>query len=128
MTALTREVEAAVAAVRAHFAGKPVEVLPDGAGGATLVVSDVHLGDRYTPRTSWLGFHVSSAYPQADIYPHYIARVSRTDGQPHGQAVQPVDWNGRQALQLSRRSPTVAPRLDSAALKAEKVISWFTKA
>jgi hypothetical protein len=128
VTTLTPEVEAAVSAVRAHFAGKPVEVVPDGAGGATLVVDEVDLGDHYTPRTSWLGFHISSAYPQADVYPHYIARVSRTDGQTHGQAVQPVDWNGRATLQLSRRSPTVKPRLDNAALKAEKVISWFTKA
>jgi len=128
VTTPTTAVEAAVAAVRAHFAGKPVEVLPDGAGGATLIVDDIDLGDRYTPRTSWLGFHISAAYPHADIYPHYIARVARVDGQPHGQAVQPVDWNGRVALQLSRRSPGWNPANDNAALKAEKVIAWLTKA
>lgn len=130
MTEPTSAVEAAVAAVRAHFAGKPVEVVPDGAGGATVIVDQVDLGDRYTPSTTWLGFHISAAYPQADVYPHYIGRVARTDGQPHdqilGNAVQSVDWNGRQALQLSRRSNGWNPATDNAALKAEKVITWFT--
>jgi hypothetical protein len=39
--------------------------------------------------------------------------------------VQPVDWNDRQALQLSRRSNRWNPATDNAALKAEKVIKWF---
>lgn len=126
MSRLTGAVEAAVAAVRSHFAGKPVEVVPDGAGGATVTVDQIDLGDRYTPRTSWLGFHISAAYPHADVYPHYIGRVARVDSQAHGNAVQPVDWNGRQALQLSRRSNGWNPAIDNAALKAEKVIKWFT--
>ena len=126
MTEPTNAVEAAVDAVRAHFAGKPVEVIPDGAGGATVIVDDVDLGDRYTPSTTWLGFHISAAYPHADVYPHYIGRVVRTDGRALGDAVQPVDWHGRQALQLSRRSNGWNPGTDNAALKAEKVITWFT--
>lgn len=125
MSQLTSAVEAAVAAVQAHFAGKPVEVVPDGAGGATVTVDQIDLGDRYTPSTSWLGFHISAAYPHADVYPHYIGRVARGDGQAHGNAVQPVDWNDRQALQLSRRSNRWNPATDNAALKAEKVIKWF---
>lgn len=126
MTAPTSAVEAAVAAVRAHFAGKPVEVVPDGAGGASVVVDHVELGDRYTPSTTWLGFHISAAYPHADVYPHYIGRVARTDGRDHREAVSTADWNGRPALQLSRRSNGWNPNIDNAALKAEKVIRWFT--
>lgn len=126
MTELTDAVDTAVAAVRAHFAGKPVEVVPDGAGGATVIVDHVDLGDRFTPSTTWLGFHISAAYPHADVYPHYLGRVVRADGQAHGDAVQPADWNGRAALQLSRRSNGWNPAIDNAALKAEKVIKWFT--
>ena len=126
MTELTDAVNTAVAAVRAHFAGKPVEVVADGAGGATVIVDHIDLGDRYTPSTTWLGFHISAAYPHADVYPHYLGRVVWTDGQAHGDAVQQVDWNGRAALQLSRRSNGWNPAIDNAALKAEKVIRWFT--
>ncbi|MER6667410.1 hypothetical protein ABT256_22890 [Amycolatopsis japonica] len=126
MTEPTNAVDTAVAAVRDHFAENQVEVIPDGVGGATVVVDHVDLGDRYTPKRTWLGFHISAAYPQADVYPHYIGRVARIDGQPHGPAIQTVDWNGRQALQLSRRSNGWNPALDNAALKAEKVIKWFT--
>lgn len=126
MSEPTDSVSTAVAAVRAHFAGKPVEVVPDGAGGATVIVDHVDLGERYTPSTTWLGFHISAAYPQADVYPHYLGRVTRADGQAHGDAVQLVDWNGKQALQLSRRSNGWNSAIDNAALKAEKVIKWFT--
>ncbi|WP_163508183.1 hypothetical protein [Fodinicola acaciae] len=126
MTEPSDAVVTAVAAVQAHFAGKPVEVLPDGAGGATVIVDHVDLGDRFIPSTTWLGFHISAAYPHADVYPHYIGRVVPADGQPLGDAVQPVDWCGRQALQLSRRSNRWNPAIDNAALKAEKVITWFT--
>ncbi|HVV12775.1 hypothetical protein [Amycolatopsis sp.] len=40
--------------------------------------------------------------------------------------MQLVDWSGRAALQLSRRSNRWNPARDNAALKAQKVITWFT--
>lgn len=126
MTEPSDAVDTAVSAVRDHFAGKLVEVVPDGGGGAVVIVDQIDLGDRYTPSSTWLGFHISAAYPQADVYPHYLGRVVRRDGQPHGDAVQEVEWNGRPALQLSRRSNSWNPSRDNAALKAEKVITWFT--
>ena len=39
MTVPTPAVAGAIDAVRGHFAGKPVEVIPDGAGGAFVIVS-----------------------------------------------------------------------------------------
>lgn len=115
----------AVAAIREHFDGHAVEVLPDGSGGVHVIVDNVFVGDQYSPSTSWLGFQINSAYPRSDVYPHYLARVSRVDGAPHGPAVQPVSWQGRDALQLSRRSNRWNPHLDTAALKAQKVLTWF---
>jgi hypothetical protein len=125
MTTSLTSVREAVDAVREHFAGHSVEVFPDGAGGAHVIVHDVKIGSRYTPESTWLGFQLNAAYPQSDVYPHYIGRVGRCDGQPHGEGIQFVDWQGRPALQLSRRSNRWNPSLDNAILKAEKVITWF---
>ncbi|MEU4594833.1 hypothetical protein [Micromonospora aurantiaca (nom. illeg.)] len=125
MTEPTTAVTTAVDAVREHFAGKPVEVTPDGAGGAFVIVNDIEIGPGYIPSTTWLGFQISAAYPCADVYPHYTGRLTRTDGQPHGPAIQQVDWQNRPALQLSRRSNGWEAGIDNAALKAQKVITWL---
>lgn len=125
MTDLIPAVTTAVDAVRGHFTGKPVTVVADGAGGAFVIVDDIEVGPRYTPATTWIGFQISAAYPSADVYPHYTGILTRTDGQPHGPAVQQVTWQERPAMQLSRRSNGWKTGLDNAALKAEKVITWL---
>jgi hypothetical protein len=118
-------VEQAVAAVRDQFAGHPVHTVSDGVGGVFVTIGDIDLGPAYTPGLTWLGFHINTAYPHSDVYPHYIGRVTRVDNQAHGVAVQLVDWQNRPALQLSRRSNRWNPATDTAALKVEKVITWF---
>lgn len=125
MTVTVTAIEAAVAAVRDHFDGLPVEVVPDGTDGVYVTVSDVHIGVQYTPTTTWLGFQINSAYPHSDVYPHYIGPVTRADGTGHGPAVQSVTWRDRPALQLSRRSNRWDALRDNAAFKATKVLSWF---
>lgn len=118
-------VELAVAAIRDQFVGHAVNTVSDGAGGVFVTIEDIALGPNYTPDVTWLGFHINSAYPHSDVYPHYIGRVTRLDNGAHGVAVQPVDWQGRPALQLSRRSNRWNSATDTAAFKAEKVITWF---
>ena len=125
MTDLLPAVAAGVDAVRKHFAGHPVEVVSDGAGGAYMIIDDVEVGPLYSASRTWLGFQISAAYDSADVYPHYISVLTRTDGSPHGDGIQSVTWRDRPALQLSRRSNGWRPGLDNAALKAEKVIRWF---
>ncbi|MGI5243145.1 hypothetical protein [Dactylosporangium sp. CA-139066] len=125
MTELLPAVASGVDAVRTHFAGLPVEVVPDGAGGAFLTVGDVEVGPRYSPSRTWLGFQISAAYDSADVYPHYVGVLTRTDGRPHGDGIQQVTWRDQAALQLSRRSNGWRPGIDNAALKAEKVITWL---
>lgn len=115
----------AIEAVRDHFDGHSVEAVSDGAGGYFVTVSDVRLGPKYIPDSTWLGFHVNAAYPMSDVYPHYLGVVVRADGSDHCSAVQPVTWREKAALQLSRRSNGWNPMLDNAALKAEKVLTWF---
>ena len=126
MTTLASSVAGAVGAVRAHFTDSPVEVIPDGAGGAFVVISRVDVGPRHTPSITWLGFHISAAYPDADTYPHYVGGdLVRVDGQPHGPAIQRVSWQDRPALQISRRSNHRNAAVDSAALKAERIRRWL---
>jgi hypothetical protein len=118
-------VSVAVDAVRAHFADHPVDVTPDGAGGAFVIVNDVKVGSQYAPATTWLGFQINAAYPASDVYPHYLGVLARTDGKPLGEAITATIWQNRPALQVSRRSNRWTPGLDNAALKAEKVITWL---
>jgi hypothetical protein len=122
---LTAAVSAAVDAVRAHFVGQSVEVAPDGAGGATIIIDQIAVGPGYSPSFTWLGFHISAAYPDADIYPHRVGVLARTDGQAHGPAIQHVTWVNRQALQISRRSNRRDPAVDTAANKAERILTWL---
>jgi hypothetical protein len=125
VSGLLPAVTTAVDVVRNHFTGKPVSVIPDGTGGAFVIVDDIEVGTTYTPSTTWIGFQISAAYPSADVYPHYTGVLVRTDGQPHGPAVQQTTWQHRPAMQLSRRSTRWKTGVDNAALKAEKVITWL---
>ncbi|MEV4410554.1 hypothetical protein [Catellatospora sp. NPDC049609] len=125
MTALAPAVDEAVAAIRDQYACHQVHVLPDGSGGATIIVDDISIGTAYRPQATWLGFHVNAAYPASDVYPHYCGLLERSDGQAHGPGITATTWQGRPALQLSRRSNGWNSVLDNAVLKAEKVIRWL---
>jgi len=125
VTSPTSAVSDAIGAVRANFTDTSVQVIPDGAGGAYVIVDDVEVGPRYTPSRTWLGFQISSAYPDADIYPHYIGSVARVDGAQHQPPVTPTTWQGRSALQLSRKSNQWNPKIDNAANKAERILQWL---
>lgn len=125
MISIATAVAEAIEAVRLHFAGHPVEVVPDGTGGAFVTIEQVPIGASYSPSVTWLGFQINAAYPDADVYPHYTGPVVRNDGQPHGPAIQAVPWRDRQAMQISRRSPHRDPAVDSAALKAERIRRWL---
>lgn len=118
-------VDLAIDQIREQFAGHPIAATREPGGDATIVIDDITIGEQYEPSTTWLGFRISAAYPNADVYPHYIGPVSRRDGATHGAAVQSVTWQGRAALQLSRRSNGWNPRRDTAGLKAAKVLAWF---
>ena len=51
--------------------------------------------------------------------------VRRADGKQHGKGFSgPLVWQGRLALQVSRRSNRWSPALDTAAAKLLKVLEW----
>lgn len=115
----------AVAELREQFASHVVEVEPDGAGGVSVLVEAIQPGSPYLDTATWLGFQITSAYPDADVYPHFIGRIRRSDRAAHGQGFAETEWRGRPALQLSRRSNRWNRSTDTAALKAMKVLLWL---
>jgi hypothetical protein len=114
-----------VAGVRDQFPGHTVTVAPDDNDGVFVVVEGVPAGPPYIETTTWLGFHINAAYPDSDVYPHFVGPLTRKDGQAHGEGFSVTQWRDRPALQLSRRSNHWSAVTDTAALKAVKVLTWL---
>lgn len=124
---MTPDVATAVEEIKRAFPDHRVEVQPEDQGGAYVTVHDLPIGDRFKPATSWCGFLITFQYPRADVYPHFLGgNVRRTDdaGLPGGIS-GPMNWRGRQALQVSRRSNRWNAALDTAATKLAKVLAWL---
>lgn len=119
------EIVTAVEQLREQFPDNSLTAKADGTGGVTVIIDDITPGSPYVESTTWLGFHITAAYPDADVYPHFVGRLQRIDGQTHGVGFAEVDWHGRPALQLSRRSNHWNRATDTAALKALKVMTWL---
>lgn len=123
---MTAEVAKAIGEIRVHLPNAAVKAEEDGQGGAYVEVEPIELGEKYTPSRTWCGFHITFQYPRSDVYPHFLgADVKRTDNSGFGQGVSMQTWQGKAALQLSRRSNRLDPAIDTAATKLAKVISWF---
>ena len=124
---MTPEVEQAIAEIKRIFAGHPVDIEPEPQGGAYVVVHNLLIGEQYIPTTSWIGFLIGFQYPHADVYPHFIdGSLRRVDGQAYGVGFSaPLVWQGRQAIQLSRRSNRLNPVVDTAVTKLTKVLAWI---
>lgn len=125
---LTDAVQVAVDEVRRTFPDLSVKAEPDGQGGVYVVIRDVDVGNLYTEPSTWLGFHISYLYPGSDVYPHYVRPdLARADGAAHGPGLSATTWafGATSALQVSRRSNRWDPRVDTAALKALKVLAWL---
>jgi hypothetical protein len=69
---MKREVDRAIEALRRGLPGHQIRALPDPDGGAFVIVDDVEIGDGFSPARSWIGFHITFACPEPDVYPHFI--------------------------------------------------------
>ncbi len=124
---MTSAVQAAVAEVEQAFPGHRLEVIPESQGGAYVIVYDLPIGNRYVLATTWVGFLITFQYPYADVYPHFVrADLRHADGTSlPGGFSGPTTWQGRQALQVSRRSNRWNANADTAATKLAKVLNWI---
>ncbi len=133
-------VEKAIEAVRAQYGADGVLVAADRDGGAYVIVEGVPLGAPFAQEDSWVGFHIPSTCPYADVYPHFVrSDLVRADGGSLGEGLStghnfpapnalkmPGSMPSRAAVQVSRRSN----RKDTAGLetplhKLLKVIQWL---
>jgi hypothetical protein len=123
------EVSNGIEELKRQFTASSFTVREDGQGGAYVVIEPVSLGPRFKPENTWLGFQIPAQYPYADIYPVFIgAESARVDGVPFVAPVTPGHhFEGRAALQVSRRSGAAQNGLQKVTAKILKVLDFLEK-
>ena len=120
------EISTAIDELKRQFPAAAFVVREDGNGGAQVLIDPVSLGHKYHPDTTWMGFHIPPQYPYADIYPVFIGVVSRANG---AAFVAPVTlghhFEGRPAIQISRRNGAAHTGLQKATSKVLKVLHYL---
>ena len=116
-----------------------VSHLEDDDGGAYVVVEPVDIGPSFEPRHTWAGFHVTYAYPEADVYPHFISGNVKYIGaadtpNKHADGDLPVPLSRgkmpgfeRPAVQISRRTKSPDGETYSALYKLRRVIDLLKR-
>ena len=123
------EVIGAIEELKNQFGGAPLTVSEDGQGGAHVIVELVPIGPRFRPDKTWMGAHITAQYPYADIYPVFIGGdVIRVDGVPFAAPITPVpNFQGRQALQISRRNNAIGSGPQTAVAKFLKILDFLER-
>jgi len=135
---MTQAVTDAVEEIIAGFSAATVTTKDDGEGGAYVLVDPVSIGPHFDPTTSWIGFHITFPYPEADIYPHFIDSGVKYVGDKatneHPEGNLPVamsrghklpSFDDRDAIQISRRTKNVNPDVDTALYKLHRIVSFL---
>jgi hypothetical protein len=123
------EVATGIDDLKRQFGSAQFTIREDGQGGAYVVMDPINLGEKFTPQTSWMGFHIPAQYPYADIYPVFIsANVQRANGKPFEVPVTPGHtFEGRPALQISRRNSAAQNGLQKVSTKILKVLDFLER-
>jgi len=125
---VTPEVAIAIEELEATFPDCHVVVRADGEGGCWVVIEGVPLGPPHAQSDTWLGFRITFQYPNADVYPLFVRNdLSRLDGAPLGEGMSMNTFDGRPAVQVSRKSNHLDPRVDTAVGKVLKVLLWLQR-
>jgi hypothetical protein len=121
------EVSAGIEELQRQFESAAVTVREDGQGGAYVTIEPVRLGSKYDPPETWIGFQIPAQYPYADIYPVFIGgNVVRIDGAAFSAPVTPGhQFEGRPAIQISRRNSAAQNGLQKASTKILKILCYL---
>ena len=124
---MTPAVERAIAETRAAYPETTLTVREDGEGGVYVIVEELDPGPPYRERATWVGFRITFQHPYTDTYPHYLrGDLSRTDGRALGEGMsQNHTFEGRPAVQISRRSNRLDPKTETVVIKLQKVLAWL---
>jgi len=103
---MTPSVAIAVEDLKKAFPNAIVTIVAeDGNGGAYVLVDGIELGAKFSPAKTWLGAQLPASLPYADVYPLFIGSdVKRADGSALGGPLSIQNWQGRTAIQVSRRN------------------------
>lgn len=119
-------VNEAIEEIKAVFPDCIIKSNSDGAGGAYVTIELLDCGNQYVNNMSWIGFHVTFQYPYADVYPHFVrSDLKRKNGVALGEGFSDSKFDGKAAIQVSRRSNKLDPNRDTAVSKLIKVIHWL---
>lgn len=132
------EVEKALDELTTGLPDATVDSKPDPDGGAFVLVHGIEIGSSFEPASSWVGFHITFAYPDADVYPHFIDPEVRYVGSGEAPNQSP-DGNlptamtrgatmpgfERPAIQISRRSNRRDADSDSALQKLLRIVEFL---
>ncbi len=123
------EVSTAIDELKRQFSTSSLSVREDGQGGAYVVMEPVELGAKFRPAATWVGFQIPAQYPYADIYPIFIGTdVQRANGVAFQTPVTPGhSFEGRAAIQISRRSAAAQSGSQKAVAKILKVLDYLEK-
>jgi hypothetical protein len=124
---MNNEVLAAVEELKRAFAPSELTVVPDGQGGARVVVEDIDLGEHFEPQRAWMGGHINALYPNADIYPMFMAaEVRRANGKAFEVPITPgATFLDRPALQISRMNNQIHLAPQTAVSKFQKILHFL---
>lgn len=126
MSEITPIVAKAIEQIRVSFPDCPLDIAPDGSGGAFVTVNKVPLAPPWAHPETWVGFAITFQYPYADVYPHFVRHdLRRVDGKPLGQGLGQAQFRNQPAVQISRKSNKLNPATDTACLKLLKVLQWL---
>jgi hypothetical protein len=124
---MKQEVSTGIEDLKRRFGAATFSVREDGQGGAYVIMEPVTLGPKFVPADTWVGFQIPAQYPYTDIYPVFIGgNVRRADG--HAFAVPITSghtFEGRPALQISRRNSAARNGLQKAPAKLMKVLKFL---
>lgn len=123
------EVSTSIEELKRQFSKSSFTVREDGQGGAYVLMEPVSIGPRFHPDATWVGLQITAQYPYADIYPVFIGSdVRRVDRVPLSAPVTPGHhFEGREAIQVSRRNGAAEGGLQKATSKILKVLDFLEK-
>ncbi|WP_053381907.1 hypothetical protein [Nitrospira moscoviensis] len=123
------EVSKSIEELKRQFPSAELTIREDGHGGAMVIVEPVSVGGKYNPHMTWVGFHITAQYPYADIYPIFIgAEIKRVDGREFQAPVtHGHQFEGRPAIQVSRRSGAAQNGLQRATTKILKILDFLER-
>lgn len=123
------EVTNAIEELKRQFEGATLVAREDGQGGAYIVMEPIPLGPKYRPAATWFGFQIPAQYPYADIYPVFVgADIARLDGVAFSPPITPGHhFEGRSALQISRRNAAAGSISQKATAKLLKILDFLDK-